>query len=169
MQNKITVYLAAIILVLTTLSNAYALQLKSPDFNDNAAIPAPFTCDGNNQAPRLHWQDIPKDTQSFALIAADPDAPAGTWYHWLVFNIPAKIHQLPSQDLTNIKIGNNSWQHKQYDGPCPPKGQTHRYIFTLYALDIPLELPNGIQASDLLLAMQNHILATATWQGTYKH
>lgn len=172
MKSKLNQLILTIVLLIKMTSITYALQLKSAGFNDHGIIPKQFTCDGSNQAPALQWQDVPNNTQSFALIVTDPKAASGIWYHWLVFNIPSDTRQLNKNNIklfTNINLGKNSWQHDRYEGPCPPKGQLHQYIFTLYALDIPLELPNDIQADDLLLAMQNHILATATWQGQYQH
>lgn len=172
MRNKIQKIIFIFVAFTSGIRIAYALELKSPDFTNENFIPKQFTCDGANQAPTLQWQAIPPNTQSLALIVSDPDAPTGVWYHWLLFNIPVTAKQLAGNDkvlLAKINIGKNSWQRDAYNGPCPPKGQAHRYFFTLYALDIPLQLPNDIQASDLLLAMQNHILATATLQGQYQH
>ena len=172
MSNNFLKFSLLIILFFGGINLANALELNSPDFANNNFIPKQFTCNGANQPPTLQWQTIPNGTQSFALLVSDLDAPAGVWYHWLLFNIPADAKQLTPNDktlLAKINIGQNSWRHDSYEGPCPPKGQLHRYIFTLYALDIPLQLPDDIQAVDLLLAMQNHVLASATLQGRYHH
>jgi Raf kinase inhibitor-like YbhB/YbcL family protein len=146
-----------------------AFILKSSDFSDNNNIPSPFTCDGENISPALNWYDEPAGTRSFVLIMDDPDAPAGVWDHWVLFNIPATTHELPA-NLTlppqGAQLGKNSWGKMNYGGPCPPDGE-HRYFFKLYALDTILTLtqPNK---SQLEAATNGHILGTATLMGKYK-
>lgn len=146
-----------------------AFVLNSPAFKHNESIPAIYTCDGNNISPPLLWQHPPEDTRSFALIMQDPDAPRGTWDHWLVFNIPAHYSQL-TENFTappdGIIIGKNSWAKNTYGGPCPPQGE-HRYFFTLYALDTQLPLDRAADKQQLLAAMREHILGQAELMGRY--
>jgi Raf kinase inhibitor-like YbhB/YbcL family protein len=149
------------------------IKLKSKDFKDGGMMPKQLTCDGKNISPQLSWNDVPEGTQSFALICDDPDAPVGTWVHWVIFNIPANIRELqeafPTQkDFPNgIKQGINDFRKIGYGGPCPPSG-THRYFFKIYALDIVLELSAGATKQELLHAMENHILAKGELIGRYK-
>lgn len=135
--------------------------LTSQSFIENGRMPTLYTCDGKNISPELHWGNPPNKTVSFALILEDPDAPAGTWYHWLVYNIPvitqgfsADIQKLPLGTL----IGKNSWGKMQYDGPCPPPGSRHHYIFTLYALDIKLDPLTEVDGKNFLIQIQGHII-----------
>lgn len=137
---------------------------------NNGSIPQVFTCDGANISPQLSWQNPPLVTQSFVLIMEDPDAPRGIWYHWVVFDIPAHVRNMPEavQQLpANTKVGKNSWGHTNYGGPCPP-GQEHRYFFNLYAMDCFLNLTNGVNYADLKEAMEGHVLDHAQLMGKYK-
>lgn len=142
--------------------------LKSSAFQDNDLIPVKFTCDGEDISPPLIWEGAPAGTKSFALIVDDPDAPMGVWDHWILFNIPALVSELP-QNLSSLptgaQAGLNSWNKMSYGGPCPPDRE-HRYFFKLYALDTQLKLtqPNK---SQLESAMEGHILATAKLIGRY--
>ncbi|NWG14890.1 MAG: YbhB/YbcL family Raf kinase inhibitor-like protein [Acidobacteria bacterium] len=150
-----------------------ALQLTSTAFRDGAPIPARYTCDGEDLSPPLAWRDPPAGTRSFALIADDPDAPAGTWVHWVITDIPATATGLPEgipPDRTladGSRQGTNSWRRIGYGGPCPPSG-THRYFFRLYALDAALNLAPGAARGDVERAMKGHILAEAVLMGTYQ-
>ena len=151
-----------------------AFSLSSPAFADGAAIPVAHTCDGADVSPPLAWSDPPAGTESFALIADDPDAPAGTWVHWVLYNLPAATTQLPARiakvetlDLGGARQGRNDFRHPGYGGPCPPPGPAHRYFFKLYALDAPLELRPGAQKRDVEAAMQGHTLGLAQLMGTY--
>lgn len=154
----------------TTQSKTFTLQTNA--FRNLGSIPARYSCDGEDISPNLTWQNIPAKTQTFALIFSDPDAPMGNFYHWVLYNIPKTITQLP-EGVTNfpqgILIGKNSWGKQQYNGPCPPKGSEHRYLLTLYALDSTLTLSAGADAETLMAAMQNHIIAKASISGTFKH
>lgn len=143
-------------------------ELTSVAFAAGEPIPAKYTCDGANVSPPLAWSDAPPGTQSLALIMDDPDAPAGTWDHWLLFNIPANVRNLPEQAGAPVGSvdGKNGWGRTGYGGPCPPRG-THRYFFKLYALAAKLDLPAGANKSQLLRAMKTHILAQAELMGTY--
>ncbi|MEW5960952.1 MAG: YbhB/YbcL family Raf kinase inhibitor-like protein [Chloroflexota bacterium] len=143
-------------------------QLISGAFSPGQPIPAKYSCDGQDISPPLEWRDPPAGTRSFALIMDDPDAPAGVWDHWLLFNLPADTRILPEQATppAGARPGRNSWGRTSYGGPCPPRG-VHRYFFKLYALATPLELAAGATKKDLLRAMERHILAQAELMGTY--
>ena len=149
-----------------------AFELTSSAFGAGEPIPSPYTCDGKDISPPLQWTDPPEGTQGFALIADDPDAPSGTWVHWVFYNIPADKRALPEAvppdaELTDGSInGQSSWTRFGYGGPCPPGG-THRYFFKLYALDTLLELNSGEDKAGVLSAMQGHILAQSELLGTY--
>ena len=117
------------------------MRLKSPDFEHNETIPSKFTCDGIDINPTLIIQDIPPDTRSLTLIVDDPDAPMGTWVHWVVFNIPV-IAKIDEDSIPGTQ-GMNDFRKLDYGGPCPPSG-THRYFFKLYALDSKFALEEGI-------------------------
>lgn len=149
-------------------------KLNSPGFAEGAAIPKEFTCEGADSSPALKWTDPPAGTKSFALIADDPDAPAGTWVHWVIYNLPADSRQLaagaPKDDeLPNgARQGGNDFQRIGYGGPCPPPGPAHRYFFKLYALDAKLELKPGAAKGELENAMKGHMLAQAELVGRYQ-
>jgi Raf kinase inhibitor-like YbhB/YbcL family protein len=151
-----------------------SLELKSDAFVNGQSIPAKYSCTGKNVSPALTWNDPPAGTHSFALIVDDPDAPVGTWVHWVLFNIPADERSLPEDlpvtgknvDPNAIYFGKNSSGNTRYDGPCPPSG-THRYYFKLYALDSLVDLLPGATKDELLKAMQGHILAQGELMGTF--
>jgi Raf kinase inhibitor-like YbhB/YbcL family protein len=149
------------------------MEIKSSSFKQGEMIPSQYTCDGRNISPPLQWSDAPPDTKSFALICDDPDAPVGTWVHWVMFDIPGTITGLPENVSREEEInglgrnGKNSWPQVGYDGPCPPGG-THRYYFKLYALDAMLNLKPGATKEELLKAMKGHVLAEAQAMGKYK-
>ncbi|MHB1946709.1 MAG: YbhB/YbcL family Raf kinase inhibitor-like protein [Gammaproteobacteria bacterium] len=154
------------------MSSAFAsdFNLTSNAFKDGGMIPAKYTCVSDNISPQLSWSGAPEKTQSFALIIADPDAPAGTWYHWVLFNIPNTVSELSEniQELPNGTIsGKSSYNNTHYNGPCPPSGQ-HHYIFNLYALDTKLNLPEGSPREKVEAAMQGHVLQTAILTGLFK-
>ena len=148
------------------------MTVASPAFSDGEAIPREFTCDGTNVSPALTWSSVPAGTQSFALICDDPDAPGGTWVHWVYYDIPATRTELPKgvsadthPDTGGIQ-GTNDFRRPGYGGPCPPGG-SHRYYFKLYALDAVLDLSPGATKRQLLQAMNGHILARGEMMGTY--
>lgn len=149
------------------------IEIKSNSFKNGGLIPKQFTCDGKNVSPQLSWTNYPEGTKSFALICDDPDAPVGTWVHWVIYNIPANINELeesfPTQKnlLHGIKQGTNDFRKIGYGGPCPPSG-THRYFFKIYALDKILDLDAGATKKQLLDAMEGHILAMGELIGKYK-
>ena len=151
-----------------------AFILTSAAFKDGAPIPAKYTCDGVDVSPPLAWSGAPAGTRSVALIADDPDAPGGTWVHWVLYNLPAEVSDLPeniakveSLDLGGARQGRNDFRRPGYGGPCPPPGPAHRYFFKLYALDMRLELKAGAQKKDVEAAMEGHVLGSAQLMGTY--
>ena len=155
---------------------AVPLALFSTAFNPGETIPIRHACHGEDFSPPLIWSDPPAGAQSFALIMDDPDAVpvAGfVWDHWLLFNLPSGLRVLPEgipagQALPGGGLhGENSFKKLAYGGPCPPPGQTHTYVFTLYALDAALPLEAGVNKTDLLAAMEGHILAQAELIGQY--
>lgn len=153
---------------------ALVLQLSSPAFDEGGTIPRKYTCDGEDLSPPLNWTDVPEGTQSLALIADDPDAPAGTFVHWVLYNIPSHLTSLPEGVATSPTVddigtqGVNDFRKTGYGGPCPPKGPAHRYFFKLYALDTSLDLEPGATAADLQKAMEGHILARGELMGRYR-
>jgi len=141
--------------------------LESEAFADGGAIPARYTCDGDDVSPPLSWRDAPAGTATFALVVDDPDAPAGTWVHWVLFDVPASesaIHE--GATPRSAREGKNSWGRSGYGGPCPPSG-THRYFFKLYAVDRALGVAPGITEAELARALQGHVLAEAVLMGRY--
>jgi Raf kinase inhibitor-like YbhB/YbcL family protein len=150
------------------------MQLSSTAFAEGESIPAKYTCDGENVSPRLNWTGAPGATKSLVLIADDPDAPMGTWVHWVLYDVPASATELPealpkSQYLPGgSKQGLNDFKHLGYGGPCPPPGKPHRYFFKLYALDRTLDLKPGATKKEVERAMEKHTLAQGQLMGTYK-
>lgn len=155
-----------------------ALVLKSDAFVDGGEIPRRFTCEGDDVSPPLAWENLPAGTESLVLIVDDPDAPDPAaprmvWDHWILFNIPASCAGLPEGARSDVlpdgtREGINSWGRTGYGGPCPPVGR-HRYFHRIYALDV--FLPDELKEpgkDDLLLAMEDHILARAELVGTYE-
>jgi Raf kinase inhibitor-like YbhB/YbcL family protein len=149
------------------------IKLTSSAFSEGGMIPRRYTCDAEDVSPDLSWSGLPEGTKSFALICDDPDAPMGTWVHWVLFNLPADLTALPvaippDKSLANGGVhGKNDFGRLGYGGPCPPGG-THRYYFKLYALDAQLNLESGITKAQLLEAMQGHVLAEGQLMGKYK-
>jgi len=149
------------------------INIKSAAFVPGGKIPWKYTCDGMDISPPLTWTSGPEGTKAFALICDDPDAPMGTWVHWVLFNLPANITELrenvpPERELEGgAKQGMNDFRKIGYGGPCPPGG-THRYFFKLYALDVEINLEAGATKEELLNAMEGHILAEAQLMGRYE-
>jgi hypothetical protein len=147
--------------------------LTSEAFGAGESIPRKFTCDGADVSPPLEWRNMPEGTRSFALIADDPDAPGGTWVHWVLYHIPSSAHSLAEYVPPDAKLadgsmnGKNGWGKLGYGGPCPPSG-THRYFFKVYALDTVLNLGSAASKEQLLGAMKGHILGQAELMGKYK-
>jgi Raf kinase inhibitor-like YbhB/YbcL family protein len=150
-----------------------SMQLMSSAFSEGQGIPAKYTCDGKDISPPLAWSGAPEGTKSFALIADDPDAPVGTWVHWVIYNLPPTLSGLSEKAPTKAKWpdgtlqGTNDFGKTDYGGPCPPGG-THRYFFKLYALDQVLSLGPGATKAQLEAAMKEHILAESRLMGTYQ-
>jgi Raf kinase inhibitor-like YbhB/YbcL family protein len=150
-----------------------ALTLTSTAFADGAAIPKKYSCEGEDLSPPLAWTGVPAGTRSLALLLDDPDAPMGTWTHWVLWALPPSATGLPEgvpKDSTlagGIRQGKNSWPRTGYNGPCPPPGKPHRYYFKLYALDTDPTLTDNTNKGTLESAIKDHILAQAQLLGTY--
>ncbi|GIW69038.1 MAG: hypothetical protein KatS3mg100_532 [Candidatus Parcubacteria bacterium] len=142
------------------------LSLTSPTFSNGGVIPKTYTCDGEDICPPLRISGVPENAKALALIMDDPDAPVGVWDHWVVFNIPPDVEEIPEGTEPSGVSGRNSWGREGYDGPCPPDRE-HRYFFRLYALDEPLALSSGSTKEEVLRAMEGHILAQAELMGRY--
>jgi Raf kinase inhibitor-like YbhB/YbcL family protein len=149
------------------------LKLTSTAFDEGGMIPAQYTCDGQNVSPPLAWSGVPEAAKSLALVADDPDAPGGTWTHWVIYQIPATekglAENVPARDTLDdgARQGKNDFKKTGYGGPCPPSG-THRYFFKLYALDTDLNLPPGSTKDQLLKATEGHVVAQGQLMGRYK-
>ncbi|MBD3296927.1 MAG: YbhB/YbcL family Raf kinase inhibitor-like protein [Candidatus Omnitrophica bacterium] len=152
---------------------ACALSVESSAFSDGERIPDRYTCRGEDISPELSWDGVPENTESFILVVDDPDAPLGTWIHWVVYNIPGSERSLKENVPKTMQLDNgtlqgiNSFRWIGYGGPCPPPGPAHRYMFKLYALDTVLELRPGSSKGDVMRAAQGHVLSQATLMGTY--
>lgn len=151
-----------------------ALELKSPAFKSGEFIPAKYTCKGEDVSPALEWTDVPEGTKAFALISDDPDAPMGTWVHWVLYEIPAGEKSLP-EGVKNDKVlsdgskqGMTDFGRVGYGGPCPPPGKPHRYFFKLYALDAKLDLKPGLTKKALLDAVKGHVIEEAELMGKFQ-
>jgi Raf kinase inhibitor-like YbhB/YbcL family protein len=151
----------------------FTMELTSSAFTEGATIPKKHTADGADVSPPLQWHGAPPTTKSFALICDDPDAPRGTWVHWVLFNLPADKPELPEGVPTTGKLAGGAVQGKNdfgklgYGGPSPPKGKPHRYFFKIYALDAVLDLQEGTKKDQLEKSMAGHILAQGQLMGTY--
>lgn len=159
---------------MATQTKTVTFQLTCPAFRQNAMIPRQFTCEGEDLSPPLQWTDSPTGTQSFALICDDPDAPMGTWVHWVIYNIPTESSGLPegvsrADSLSDgARQGFTDFQKTGYGGPCPPPGKPHRYFFKLYALDGKLSVKGKATKESVLAAMEGHVLGQATLMGLYE-
>jgi Raf kinase inhibitor-like YbhB/YbcL family protein len=149
------------------------IEVSSSAFGSGATIPKQYTGDGADRSPPLRWSEPPAGTKSVALICDDPDAPRGTWVHWVLYNLPAQTRELdegvPAKEtLSNgAKQGKNDFGKIGYGGPAPPKGKPHRYFFKLYALDTAVDLPAGATKAQLVDAMKGHILAEGQLMGNF--
>ncbi len=179
MRDKITLiscllFFIGVIFLTFVYANAEGgrMKLTSPAFDEGGMIPGKYTCDGTDLSPPLKWSAIPEETKSLALICDDPDAPMGTWVHWVYYDIPPSTQGVPenigADDRPGIGgvQGINDFRRIGYGGPCPPGG-THRYFFKLYALDTLLNLPPGATKKQLLKAMENHIVGQVQLMGKY--
>jgi len=149
------------------------IKVKSEAFEEGGMIPKKYTCDGEDASPPLSWTGVPEGTKALALICDDPDAPVGTWVHWVIFNIPPDTiglsENIPPERVleSGARQGRNDFGNIGYGGPCPPRG-THRYYFKLYALDKKVDLEPGATKDELLKAMEGHVLAEGRLMGRYK-
>jgi len=150
-----------------------SFQLTSPSFGPGQPIPDRYTCQGEDNSPELQWSGAPAQARSFVLIMDDPDAPAGTWVHWVLYDLPANQTHLPSLSKGSGQLsaglqGRNSFKRVGYGGPCPPPGHPHRYFFRLYALSVPaLGLPQGATRQQIDAAMHGKVLAETELMGVY--
>jgi Raf kinase inhibitor-like YbhB/YbcL family protein len=150
------------------------IKVISPAFQDGQAIPAKYARDGEDVSPPLHWTNVPKDARNIAVICEDPDAPTGTFTHWVLYGLPGTVCDLPTGIATQEtlsfggKQGVNDFGGVGYNGPHPPAGKTHHYVFKVYALDTVLPLRPNATKKDVLSAMDGHILAQGQLTGTYK-
>ena len=152
-----------------------SIQLTSTAFTEGADIPVKYTCDDQQEvSPPLSWSGVPQGTRSIALIADDPDAPGGTWVHWVLYGIGPDVTELPegvsAAEVVSggAKQGTNDFSKLGYGGPCPPKGSPHRYFFKLYALDTEIDMEAGAKKKELLRAMEGHVLARGQLMGRYQ-
>jgi Raf kinase inhibitor-like YbhB/YbcL family protein len=144
-----------------------ALHIECPEFDNGDLIPPQYTCQGADINPPLDIENIPAKAQSLVLIVDDPDAPKGTWVHWVVFNIPPTTTHIEEESIPGTE-GHNDFGRNNWGGPCPPEGTgTHRYYFRLYALDTMLSLPEGALRSQVDQAMKGHVLEKAETMGRY--
>lgn len=181
----LTILSAIVIVVLASLAVYLALtqqpkevvvkrfNLTSSVFGNGERIPDKYTCKGTDLSPPLRWEGYPEETVSFVLIVEDPDAPGGTFTHWVIYNIPAHVSEL-GEGVSKVERlpfgalqGLNDFNKVGYGGPCPPPGKPHRYVFKIYALDTMLDLDPGASKDDVLKAMGGHILAETTLTGIY--
>lgn len=175
MMKKILLFVISLFLISSNsiAKEGAAMQIKSTAFEENGLIPKKYTCDGFDVSPPLTWTKPPAGAKSVAIICDDPDAPMGTWVHWVIYGISPQAAALPEnvppqkEVLRGAKQGTNDFRKIGYGGPCPPKGTAHRYFFKIYALDIELNLPAGASKKDVEKAMQGHILAEGQLIGKY--
>lgn len=150
------------------------MELRIPAFPEGGAIPRAHTADGADRSPALEWGEPPPGTRAFALIVDDPDAPAGTWIHWVLYDLPGSSRRLAEDQPRTADLpggahqGRNSWGRVGWNGPSPPPGRPHRYFFRLSALSAPLGLPAGATRDQVEAALRGRVLAQATWMGTYE-
>ncbi len=149
------------------------IKITSSAFAEGGLIPPQYTCDGDDISPPLKWESVPDGTKSIALVCDDPDAPMGTFVHWVLYNLPADAMELSENMPTDPTLpsgarqGVSDFGRTGYGGPCPPGG-THRYFFKLYALDALVDLPSGARKADLVRVMKGHILAQGQLMGKYR-
>ena len=150
------------------------IQLMSPAFAEGQPIPVKYTCEGSDVSPPLQWSQAPEGTNSLTLICDDPDAPVGTWVHWILFNLPPTTNQVPEKMPAlegfpdGSKHGMNDFRRLGYGGPCPPPGRPHRYFFRIYALKILLPLQTWATHKDVMRALGGNVLGEGQLMGTYQ-
>ncbi len=150
-----------------------SIKVESPAFENGEIIPVKYTCDGEDISPEMIWSNIPSETKSLVLIMDDPDAPMGTFTHWIVYDIPTRLNHLPEDlpkvaEIETLKQGINDFRNVGYGGPCPPPGKPHRYFFKVYALDVSsLGIPGGMTREIVEERMQGHVIAEGYLMGVY--
>lgn len=151
-----------------------SLMISSKNFTEGQRLPVDFTCDGKDHSPQLSWDNVPSGVKSFSIICDDPDAPSKTWVHWIVFNIPSSVNEVPEGVLKSdlnvmgALLGRNDFKRLEWGGACPPKGHgVHHYNFTVYALDTTLDLLEGASRAEIDQAMEGHIVTSGKLLGTY--
>jgi Raf kinase inhibitor-like YbhB/YbcL family protein len=153
-------------------AHAQIFQINTDSFTSHNMMPIMYTCDGKDISPALQWESTPAKTKSLALIVSDIDAPKGIFYHWVLYNIPATTLSFAA-GTTQFPAGTvalkNSFNNVRYNGPCPPAGETHHYIFTLYALNTTFTLSQDADALSLIKAMKNHVIGTAELKAVFSH
>ncbi len=171
-MHKLFIIITNLLLILFTCAvqanNVFTLNTSS--FLNKGLMPSIYSCNGKNISPGLNWANAPANTKSFALILSDKDAPSGIFYHWILYNMPTTTTSLAEGEQTiptGAELGTNSFNRQQYDGPCPPKGAQHTYIFALYALDDNLKVHAHADAKTVLKAIQKHTLATTELTAVY--
>ncbi len=146
-----------------------SIQVTAP-FADGAAIPVRYTCDGDNLSPELTWSGIPAGTASLAVVVDDPDAPGGTYVHWVLFDVPPTVNSAAEGQVpAGAREAPNSAGHSRYDGPCPPRGKPHHYRFKVYALSEQLSAENGADSDDVLRVIEKAAIARGQVTGTFAH
>jgi Raf kinase inhibitor-like YbhB/YbcL family protein len=178
MKSSVLLFLLLLILAagfLAAQPSGGKMILKTTAFQQSQSIPEKYTCDGANISPELTWEGAPSGTKSFALICDDPDAPVGTFTHWVLYDLAADMTSLPENvakkdqiDSPKAKQGKNDFGESGYGGPCPPRGSRHRYFFKLYALDSEIQVGPGAKKRDVEAAMKGHVLGHAELMGTYQ-
>jgi Raf kinase inhibitor-like YbhB/YbcL family protein len=157
-----------------TPKSATTMSVSSAAFADGQSIPDKYTCHGQDISPPLQWSGTPSQAKSIALTCEDPDAPSGTFTHWVIFDVPATATGLPENVSKSATLpdgseqGKNSFGNTGYNGPCPPGGKLHHYIFKVYALDTSVKLDSGAEREDLLKAIDGHVLSQGQLTGTYQ-
>ncbi len=144
------------------------LHVSSSAFSEGQPIPEKYTCDGQNVSPPLEWSGTPANTKSIAIMCEDPDAPSGTFVHWILYDLPGKANKLAEGSNGDGKEGMNGFDKKGYGGPCPPPGKPHHYFFRVYALDVESLAKAPASKEDMAAAVKGHVLAEGQVMGTYK-
>lgn len=166
-------YFVTIVFLMVLGGVGMAFEIESPAFNADETIPAKYTCSGEDISPALRWRDIPDGAVSLAVVCDDPDAPGGSWVHWVIYNIAARLGGLDEAVFQKEQLGDgvfqgvNDFHRFGYNGPCPPPGRPHRYVFTVYALDTFLQCRGEVNKQTLLQAMKGHILGQVSLIGKY--
>jgi Raf kinase inhibitor-like YbhB/YbcL family protein len=156
-----------------TESKLPTIELRSESFANGDTIPAKHSCDGRNLSPKLSWSNIPDSARELVLICDDPDAPSGTWVHWVLYGLSPDSaglpEDIPQKDVApGVRQGRNDFRKMGYGGPCPPRGPAHRYFFRLYAIDKQLDLKPGATKAEVMKAIEGHIVASGELMGLYK-